>query len=111
MTEAMAPTRPPPEGTAGSVAMTSAAMTLLMAPPSPCCLGVVAPHPGGRVGIVRRLPFACVTQSAYDVARGIHEAAGLVFNGAGGLVSGVAHDGLDVGGDGVEGLLQMVGPI
>src|SRR5258706_3901181 len=98
MTEALAPTRLPPEGTAGSVVTTSAGMTLLMAPPSPCCLGVVAPHPGGRVGIVRRLPFACVTQSAYDVARGIHEEAGLVFNGASSVVAGVAHDGPDVRG-------------
>src|SRR5258707_5434249 len=28
-------------------------------PPSPCRLGVVAPHPAGRIGIILRLAFAC----------------------------------------------------
>src|SRR5258707_477933 len=27
-----------------------------VAPPSPCCLSVVAPHPAGRIGIILRLP-------------------------------------------------------
>src|SRR6266404_4122380 len=111
MTAAIAATKPPPEGTAGSVVMTSAGVMAFMGPPSPCRLGVVAPHPAGRIGIVLRLPFACVTQSAHDVARGIHEEAGLVVNGAGGVVTGVAHDGLDVGRDRVEDLSQMLGPL
>src|SRR5258706_11552195 len=111
MTAAIAATRPPPEGTAGSVVMTSAGVMAFMGPPSPCCLSVVAPHPAGRIGIVLRLAFACVTQGAHDVACGIREEAGLVFNGAGGVMAGVAHDGIDVGRDGAEDLLQMLGPL
>src|SRR5882757_5201412 len=111
MTAAIAATNPPPEGTAGSVVTTSAGVMAFMGPPSPCRFGVVAPRPSGRIGIVRRLPIACVTQSGHDVARGIHEEAGLVVNGAGGVVPGVAHDGLDVGRDGAEDLSQMLGPL
>src|SRR5258706_4254916 len=111
MTAAIAATRPPPEGTAGSVVMTSAGVMAFMGPPSPCRLSVVAPHPAGRIGIVLRLAFACVTQGAHDVACGIREEAGLVFNGAGGVMAGVAHDGIDVGRDVVEDFLQMLGPL
>src|SRR5882762_2763846 len=111
MTAAIAATKPPPEGTAGSVVTTSAGVMAFMGPPSPCRFGVVAPRPSGRIGIVRRLAFACVTQSAHDVARGIHEEAGLVVNDAGGVVAGVAHDGLDVGRHGAEDLFQMAGPL
>src|SRR5258707_2267588 len=111
MTAAIAATKPPPEGTAGSVVTTSAGVMAFMGPPSPCRFGVVAPRPSGRIGIVRRLPIACVTQSAHDVARGIHEEAGLVVNGAGRVVAGVAHHDLDVGRDGVEDLSQMLSPL